>query len=248
MIRNATRFENFVPLSTNGNEVMVYANCESVYNGPFVGYWDFQCQQRVRDSQGEPPGDESQVALYWRSLGFDYARDHIGELPRVVTLRVLRQWELFRPLQNVNLGGIEGRNRDASTMGLMMFYGLAGLSVVGAVSMRRRRIPLLPLGVQFLTVTITSAYTYGSVRFRAPAEISLCVLGAVGLVPVVALARRWLARGPTDEPDADADADRADREERRSCSAGSADYGRGSLVPGSAVHWRHGRRSVRFSR
>jgi 4-amino-4-deoxy-L-arabinose transferase-like glycosyltransferase len=201
MIRNATSFEKFVPLSTNGNEVMVYANCASVYNGPFVGYWDFQCQQRVRDAQGEPPGDESQVALYWRSLGFNYARDHAGELPRVVTLRVLRQWELFRPLQNVNLGGIEGRNRDASTMGLMMFYGLAGLSMVGAVSMRRRRVPLLPLGVQFLSVTITSAYTYGSVRFRAPAEPALCVLGAVGLVPVVALARRWLARGPGDDPE-----------------------------------------------
>ena len=28
----------------------------------------------------------------------------------------------------MNLGGIEGRNRDASTMGLMMFYSLAGLS------------------------------------------------------------------------------------------------------------------------
>ena len=141
MIRNATTFEKFVPLSTNGNEVMVYANCASAYNGPFVGYWDFQCQERVREAQGDPPGDESQTALYWRSLGFNYARDHIGELPRVVTLRVLRQWELFRPLQNVNLGGIEGRNRDASTMGLLMFYGLAGLSIVGAVSMRRRRIP-----------------------------------------------------------------------------------------------------------
>ncbi|MEY2583783.1 MAG: hypothetical protein QOE09_3632, partial [Ilumatobacteraceae bacterium] len=199
MIRNATTFEKFVPLSTNGNEVMVYANCASAYNGQFAGYWDFQCQQRVREAKGDPPGDESQTALYWRSLGFDYARDHIGELPRVMTLRVLRQWELFRPLQNVTLGGIEGRNRDASSMGLLMFYGLAGLSVVGAVSMRRRAIPLLPIGAQFLSVTITSAYTYGTVRFRAPAEPALCVLGAVGLVPVVALARRWLARGDVDE-------------------------------------------------
>jgi 4-amino-4-deoxy-L-arabinose transferase-like glycosyltransferase len=196
MIRNATTFEKFVPLSTNGNEVMVYANCATAYNGQFTGYWDFQCQQKVREAEGDPPGDESQTALYWRSLGFDYARQHAGELPRVITLRVLRQWELFRPLQNVTLGGIEGRNRDASSMGLLMFYGLAGLSVVGAVSMRRRRLPLLPVGVQFLTVTITSAYTYGTVRFRAPAEPALCVLGAVGLVPVLAVARRWLARGP----------------------------------------------------
>jgi len=150
MIRNAITFEKFVPLSTNGNEVMVYANCASAYNGQFAGYWDFQCQERVRQEKGDPPGDESQTALYWRSLGFDYAREHVGELPRVITLRVLRQWELFRPLQNVTLGGIEGRNRDASSMGLLMFYGLAGLSIVGAVSMRRRRIPLLPLGVQFL--------------------------------------------------------------------------------------------------
>ena len=119
----------------------------------------------------------------------------------MITLRVLRQWELIRPLQNVNLGGIEGRNRDASTMGLMMYYGLAGLSIVGAVSMRRRRIPLLPLGVQFLSVTITSAYTYGSVRFRAPAEPALCVLGAVGLVPGVCLARRGLARSAGDADD-----------------------------------------------
>src|SRR4051812_42068373 len=40
MIRNATTFAEFVPLSTNGNEVMVYANCPSAYNGPFAGYWD----------------------------------------------------------------------------------------------------------------------------------------------------------------------------------------------------------------
>lgn len=203
MIRNATTFEEFVPLSTNGNEVMVYANCATAYDGPFVGYWDYQCQQKIRAERGEPPGDESQTALYWRSIGFDYARAHAGELPRVVTLRVLRQWELFRPLQNVRLGGIEGRNRDAGTMGLLMFYGLATLSVVGAVTMRRRKIPLLPLGVQFLSVTITSAYTYGTIRFRAPAEPALCVLGAVGLVPVAATVRRWLAAGPTDVDIAD---------------------------------------------
>ena len=192
MIRNATTFEEFVPLSTNGNEVIVYANCPTAYHGQFVGYWDFQCEQRVREAIGDPPGDESQTALYWRSLGFDYARDHLDELPRVMTVRVLRQWELFRPLQNVTLAGIEGRNRDAGTMGLLMFYGLAVLSGAGAIWMRRRKIPLLPIAVQFLTVTITSAYTYGTVRFRAPAEPALCVLGAAGLVTVVARAERWL--------------------------------------------------------
>ncbi|MEP7202167.1 MAG: glycosyltransferase family 39 protein [Ilumatobacteraceae bacterium] len=229
MVRNAMTFEKFVPLSTNGNEVMVYANCATAYNGQFVGYWDFQCQQKVREAQGDPPGDESETALYWRSLGFDYAREHIGELPRVTTLRVLRQWELFRPLQNVTLGGIEGRNRDASSMGLLMFYGLAGLSVVAAISMRRRRIPMLPVGVQFLSVTITSAYTYGTVRFRAPAEPALCVLGAIGLVPVVAHARRWLSRGTTEDFD-----------DAEISGAPFVLGGRGGLRPRIAGSWRRG--------
>ena len=46
-----------------------YANCDSAYHGQFAGYWDFQCQQRVRDAHGDPPGDESQTALYWRDVG-----------------------------------------------------------------------------------------------------------------------------------------------------------------------------------
>ena len=155
----------------------------------------------------------------------------------MVTLRVLRQWELFRPLQNVTLGGIEGRNRDAGTMGLLMFYGLAGLSVVGAVSMRRRQIPLLPIGVQFLSVTITAAYTYGTVRFRAPAEPTLCVLGAVGLVPVLATAAggwpaaRWRRPSPMDG---------------RSCSAGREGCGRASTAHGSAPRCRRGGPSPRW--
>ena len=251
MIRNATTFEKFVPLSTNGNEVMVYANCASGLQRPFVGYWDYQCQQTGPRAARRAPRRRVTDRLYWRSLGFDYARDHVGELPRVVTLRVLRQWELFRPLQNVNLGGIEGRNRDASTMGLMMFYGLAGLSIVGAVSMRRRRIPLMPLGVQFLSVTITSAYTYGTVRFRAPAEIVVVCPRRRRSGPG---RRRWRGAGlhgarPTSRTSqTDAAAEDADRHGAPFVLGGFGGLRPRSRVPGSGVRWRRGPRSVRFSR
>ena len=120
MIRNASQFNNFVPLSNNGNEVLVYANCDLAYHGKWAGYWNFDCQQRVRDEIGELPGDESDRALAWRQRGVDYAKANADELPRVVAMRVLRQWELVRPLQNVEFAAIEGRDQGASTLGLLI--------------------------------------------------------------------------------------------------------------------------------
>ncbi len=75
MIYNATRFDLFVPLSTNSNEVIYYANCPDSYYGPKVGYWSFACQERYRAEFGDPPGDESVRNQAYRDLGLEYARD-----------------------------------------------------------------------------------------------------------------------------------------------------------------------------
>jgi 4-amino-4-deoxy-L-arabinose transferase-like glycosyltransferase len=197
-VRNLLSFEHVVPLSTNGNELIVYANCETTYSGRLIGYWDFGCQQRIRGVQGDPPGDESERAQYWRSVGLDYAKDNLDQVPKVLAVRALRQWELFRPMQNFRLSGIEGRVGWGGFTGLLMFYGLAALSVVGVISLRRRRQPILPIAAQFLAVTVTAVYAYGTVRFRAPAEPALCVLAAAGLVPLARRAKRWLE---SDDPD-----------------------------------------------
>ena len=120
MVRNLTTFETFVPLSTNGSELHVYSNCADTYNGKFLGFWLFDCQQRVRDPNRdgivdfEPTGDEAQKAKYWQSVGFEYARDHVSELPKVVLARIGRQWDLFRPLQTASFAPIEGRDQYRS--------------------------------------------------------------------------------------------------------------------------------------
>jgi 4-amino-4-deoxy-L-arabinose transferase-like glycosyltransferase/peptidoglycan/LPS O-acetylase OafA/YrhL len=182
-VYNVPRFEVLVPLSTNGNELHVYSNCEDTYSGKFLGFWLFECQERIRRVQGEPPGDEAERAVAWRNVGFDYAREHLDELPKVIAARVGRQWELFRPAQNVEFAAIEGRNTTAAGWGLAMYYGLAGSAIAGAVVLKRRGVPLLPIGAQFLGVTLTAAYAYGTTRFRAPAEPMLCVLAAVVVAP-----------------------------------------------------------------
>ena len=189
-LRNERSFEVSVPLSTNGNELFVYANCDSVYSGKFLGFWSFQCQEDLRDLGVDASGDEAQKAIFWRDIGFEYARENLGELPKVVTARVARQWDLFRPLQNVEFAPIEGRNKEAARAGLFMYYGLVALSLLGVGNLRRRGVGLIPIASLFVSVTLTAAYAYGTTRFRVPAEPALCVLAAVGLFPFLDRVRR----------------------------------------------------------
>lgn len=197
---NVPRFEALVPLSTNGNELHVYSNCEDTYSGKFLGFWLFDCQERIRQVQGEFPGDEAERALAWREIGFDYAREHADQLPKVVAARVGRQWELFRPFQNVEFAAIEGRNTTAAGWGLAMYYGLAAAAIAGAVLLSRRGHRLLPLGAQVLGVTLTAAYAYGTTRFRAPAEPVLCILAAAALAPPLGRLTARLRPRATSEP------------------------------------------------
>ena len=194
-IRNARSFDDFVPLSTNGNELFVYANCDETYSGKFLGFWLFDCQEQIRREGRDATGDEAAKSLYWRRIGLDYARDNATELPRVIAARILRQWELFRPWQNTEFAPIEGRNKTAARAGLFTYYGLAVFAIAGVVTARRRGIRLLPLGALFASVTLTAAYAYGTTRFRLPAEPALCILAALGLAPTLSWLRRRYRSG-----------------------------------------------------
>ena len=192
-VRNMSVFKEFVPLSTNSNDLLTYANCDETYSGKFLGFWLYDCQEQVRRKVGEPQGDESQKAVFWRKNGLTYVKNHVGELPKVIAARIGRQWELFRPLQNVEFAPIEGRNRVAAGWGLAMYYGLAFGSIGGAVQLRRRRISALPFYAVLLNVTATAALAYGTTRFRAPAEPVLCILAGIGAAPLVVWLRRRFA-------------------------------------------------------
>jgi 4-amino-4-deoxy-L-arabinose transferase-like glycosyltransferase len=191
-IRNARSFDVFVPLSTNGNELFVYANCPPVYEGKFLGFWLFQCQEDERALHGEPEGDEAEKALHWRKVGLDYAKENSSDLPRVLAARIGRQWELFRPWQNTEFAPIEGRNKDAARSGLLMYYAMIVPAFAGVRMLRRERIRLLPFGAVFASVTLTAAYAYGTTRFRVPFEPLMCLLAAIGSASFLMwLKMRW---------------------------------------------------------
>ncbi|HEU5150497.1 MAG TPA: glycosyltransferase family 39 protein [Iamia sp.] len=183
-IRNQRAFGTLVILSTNGDEVLYYANCPDSYGGEFVGYWSFECQDRERRATGEPVGNEAEKARYWRDKGEAYARAHKGEIPKVVAARILRGVDLFRPGQNVLIQRVEGRPEMATRTGQWAWWALAPIGVAGLVLLRRRGVlvwPLVSLGVMVL---VTMVYAYGTTRFRTPLELALLVAAAVAIVHV----------------------------------------------------------------
>ena len=181
---NLARFEKPTFLSTGDGGALVGANCPAAYEGSAVGFWSIYCVPHR-----PPRGDLSVVSERDRTKAVDYARAHGGRVPVVVLARVGRLLGVYAPGQLVNYTVGEGRPRWASYLGLVTFLLLLPLAVVGGQRLRRRGQPIWPLLAPAVLVVVAAALVYGTPRFRAPAEPSVVVLGAVGSAAL--LARPW---------------------------------------------------------
>ena len=171
----------------------------ATYHGDRVAYWYEGCHTTLR-----PTGywDESVFRDRGSHEASAYVRRHLGELPRVLALRVARQWELFRPLQNARLATAydnDHRSLGSAVLGLAAYYALVPIGVWGLVVMRRRGIALWPLVSLLVVVTATAALSYGTVRFRLPAELALIVASGAVITQVIAREPR---SAPRDSPGA----------------------------------------------
>jgi 4-amino-4-deoxy-L-arabinose transferase-like glycosyltransferase len=182
---NFSRFDQPVFLSHGDGGVLLGANCDDTYSGSRIGTWTLACAAAAGTR-----GDNSQMARRQRERASDYIRAHLDRVPFVVAARVGRVWSVYRPVQMADISEQEGRPKVASLVGVVMFWVLALLAVAGAVTLRRRRVPLLPLLGPFVMVTVVAAVSYGIVRFRVPAEISLVVLAAIGIEAILISRRR----------------------------------------------------------
>ncbi len=175
LIANLTRFDEPVLFSTNDGLTLCGANLPNTWYGEGTGVWALNC------ASIPIKGDRSVVSNELRKRGLDYIGDHLGRLPVVVAVREARVWSLYAPGFMANYNVNEGRDKEVSWAGFFAFWILVPCAVVGALALRRRRVPLTPLLSQFVIVVVTAAAIYGLVRFRVPAEVSLVVLAAVAV-------------------------------------------------------------------
>jgi 4-amino-4-deoxy-L-arabinose transferase-like glycosyltransferase len=197
VIRNAVTFAEPTALSTGDGAVLLGANCDRTYSGRLLGAWSLECSTVVHETR-----DLSIAAKRQRDRAVDYVGDHLGRLPVVVAARLGRTFDLFRPFQTAEFGELEGRPVGAATVGLVMYWSMIPFAVYGAVSLRRRRVALWPLVAPVVIVMVVVVLGYGLTRFRVPAEPSIVVLAALGIVAAWRAATRRrhasqpAARGP----------------------------------------------------
>ena len=185
VVCNLVTFDEPTLFSTSDGAVLLGANCDRTYSGRLLGVWSLECSTTVPETR-----DLSVSAKRQRDEGLDYIGDHLGRYPVVVAARIGRAFDVFRPFQTVDFGEREGRPREAAIAGLILYWLMVPFAIAGVVLLRRRRTRLWPFLVPISVVVIVVALGYGITRFRVPAEPSLVVLAAVGLV---AAWRRWMS-------------------------------------------------------
>jgi 4-amino-4-deoxy-L-arabinose transferase-like glycosyltransferase len=184
---NISRFEQPELLSTQFGLTLSSANCDRVWNGYHKSYFDIRCSLAIE--QTLPKGlDASQQDARHRTVALRYVGDHLSKVPEIALVRLGAIVGLYHPEYQLTLDGVfEGRGMAAARAATYAFWALALASIAGAVVLRRRRtVPVFPLLVPPVMVAVTAVTVYASTRFRASAEVSVCLLAAVALDAVLA--------------------------------------------------------------
>jgi 4-amino-4-deoxy-L-arabinose transferase-like glycosyltransferase len=178
---NLSRFDRPVLISTGFELTLNISSCDDTYYGPLTGYLSIECARRTALRARSEGLDQSEEAGRHRRQALDYISDHKGRVPVVVAARWGRILGIYRLDQYLGFGTIEGRERWVSRLTLYTLWPMMILAVVGAIVLRRRRIPVFPLLALVAIVFVTVALSYGAQRFRASAEPALVVLAAVAI-------------------------------------------------------------------
>lgn len=196
---NTVRFDRPVLISTNEGIALLGSSCDETFYGGGTGLTGLSCLP------GAPPGaDQSVVSAEYRADALDYISENLGRYPAVLAARAGRTWSVFRPFDMLEFNEGEGRPSWVTALGLWFYYPLLVLAVGGLVIMIRASRSVWPLVVPAIVVTVGVVPAFGQTRFRVPAEPSLVVLAAVGLVWIIgAIARRIL---PSADPGISAEA------------------------------------------
>jgi 4-amino-4-deoxy-L-arabinose transferase-like glycosyltransferase len=202
---NMSRFEEPTTISTGLGLALRSGNCDATYYGDKIG-WSEVFEPCTPNRHGE---EQSVWDARLRHDALRYMRDHVDRLPVVALARVGRIWNVYRLDQSLDLSAGESRPLWAGWAGAVATWLLVPLSVVGALSLRRRGVAVWPLVVSIsVTTLVVLGGLGGLLRYRAPAEPALVLLAAAGIWALVDARRRPgepVPQGATDAPPAAAD-------------------------------------------
>jgi hypothetical protein len=178
VVPNLVRFERPALLSTNDGTTLLGSYCDASFFGPNKGGWTIECV--FEHPTYDTDVDATVRGPRQRDAALEYAKDHLGDLPKVVAARVLRTVDLYGidTLLESDVG--DERPRWAAWTGIVSWWVLAPLAIAGWFLLPRRSRWLFV--VPAATVFAAAAVFYGGHRIRSTLEPVVVVCAAVALV------------------------------------------------------------------
>lgn len=188
---NRTRFEAVVPLSVGLGATMAAGNCDLTYDPSSrnFAYYEFACAIFSPVTSDDPSVSDGER----RANVVRYIRDHPAGFVVTAAARSGRTFSFYAPTQQVDFEAERGTSAGVIRSGLFAYWLLVPLAIYGFVLARRRGVAVYPFVGLVLVVLAAVIPTIGAVRYRAPAEVAIVVLAAVGVDAVV---RRLATRQP----------------------------------------------------
>ena len=178
---NLSRFEKPVYLSVTVGGAICGAYNDAAFSGPRIGLWVPEDCPLPNKRQVPPGSDQSVIGAYWSTVGIDYFKGHLTELPPVVAARLGRVLGVYAPAQTNDEAVREGVPEKVAWAAYASFFVFAAFAVWGAVVLRRRRVPIYPLlGAVAVVIAATGAF-YGLFRYRLALDLVLVVLAGVAV-------------------------------------------------------------------
>ncbi|NDJ77603.1 MAG: glycosyltransferase family 39 protein [Chloroflexi bacterium] len=190
VVRNMRLHDEFVLISTNGGSNLHQGN--NAYAADFLSKgWDVQWVDKDRFEMPPDDLDEVEAGRWHQERAGEYLREHPGEWPRLVAVKL---WVLWNPQimphdvpPNAELvGGDEDPvlQYNSSTFQLarvvhvLYFAPLLALGIAGWVTAWREGRLIGPLLAVMLAITLTYVVFHPSTRYRSPADPFVFVLSA----------------------------------------------------------------------
>ncbi len=193
-VRNYVVADGFIPISVQ--DAATYGTFNEISaNDPDQPYaWRYHVvttDELLVD--GKPPSD-SVLRTELQDRAYDYIADHPDSVPKAFFWNGLtRLWDVRQPKWARAEAPFEGRSTTVSTVGLVMYYVLLPLALLGLWRARQRKELVLPILALVLAASVVFT-VQGGTRYRAPLEPLIVVLACSFAVPAVSRLRGREAR------------------------------------------------------
>jgi hypothetical protein len=197
-IRNTlTDSVGFIPISVQDGAIYGTFNAESA-NDPVYPYaWRAVLQNPPSVLARNTPVSDSTLRSDLQSFGLDYIKAHPASVVEAFYWNGLsRLWDVRRPGHALDEVFPEGRSKTVTAAGLVMYYPLLILALIGLWELRRRRSLVVPVLAMALAASVVFTPDSGT-RYRATLEPLIVILACSWLVPRVS---EWRSRRRIEYP------------------------------------------------